>query len=151
MNERHLTEAEIQDCALGTARTAQVEHLSACALCHTKVTNYRTIFAMVDELQQPALDFDVEELVMARLPHPAVISPSSERWAYLVVCFVLALLFVPLYLYRDELLKITRGMQPVALCLTGLTALVVLGFQVADLYRNHLRKINTLISGDLQL
>jgi hypothetical protein len=148
MNPVHLTENEIQDCALGTAESDQIQHLNFCPLCHTKVANYRLILEVMDELPKPSFDFDVEELVMAQLPQPAV---RSERWVYIAACFVLALLFVPLWIFRDELAKIAHDVQPVALCLTGLTVVVILPLHVGELYRKHLKKINALISGDLQL
>jgi len=148
----HLTETEIQDCALGTAGLDQIEHLSSCPLCDSEVANYRVILATMDELPQPQLDFDVTELVISRLPQPPVTSPTpGERWVYVIACFVLALLFAPLYLYRNDLLKMTRDVQPMALCLVGLTALVILVFHVREMYREHLKKLNALISGDLQL
>ncbi|MFI5163468.1 MAG: hypothetical protein ACHQHN_19470 [Sphingobacteriales bacterium] len=152
MNGEHLTEIEIQNCALGTTGLAQIEHASSCPLCNSQVTNYRLIFAMMDELPQPVLNFDAAEVVIPRLPQLAIASPAwSGRRVYAVACFLLALLFVPVYLSRNDLVKMTRGLGSNALYLIGLTTLIILIFQVVEMYRKHVRKVNTLISGDLQL
>lgn len=151
MNSEHLSEAEIQNYALGTAGPDQAEHVDSCLICHSRVTNYSLIFSVMDELPEPVLDFDAAELVMSHLPQPTAVRGPGERGVYLIACLVLTLLGVPVYLNIDDLLKMTSGLRPVTLYLVGLTTLVVLIFQVTESCRQHLKKINALIAGDMQL
>ena len=57
MNKDHLSEAEIQQYALGKAGLNTIEHIDSCAFCEAKAANYRLIFSVMDELPQPAFDF----------------------------------------------------------------------------------------------
>jgi hypothetical protein len=144
MKNDHLSEAEIQQYALGMAGLNTKEHIGSCAICEAKAANYRLIFSAMDELPQPAFDFDVAGLVMAQLQQAEAAPDRNERWLYLLVFAALASISIPVYTYRVYFFKIFAGILPAAMYLVILVALFILVFQGIEMFRKHQKQINTL-------
>lgn len=142
MNKDHLSEAEIQQYALGKAGLNTIEHIDSCAFCEAKAANYRLIFSVTDELPQPAFDFDVASLVLGQLPERS--SARDERWFYLLIFAALASIGIPVYFYRVYFLKMFAGILPAAMYLVILIILFLLVFQGIEMFRKYQKQINIL-------
>ncbi|WEA00573.1 hypothetical protein [Mucilaginibacter sp. SJ] len=144
MNNSHLSEEEIQGFVLGQGRSEDIKHLSSCPLCSSKAANYRSILSTINDLPKPAFDFDVASLVIAQLPVQKSKVTAGDTWVYLLVFAAIGSLIIPIYLYRDELLKMFNGVLPVALYLIVLAAILILVFQGLEIFRKYRKQMNSL-------
>jgi len=144
MRNGHLSEEEIQQFVLEQGSAVDSEHLTSCPLCSTKAANYRSILLAMSDLPKPAFDFDVASLVIAQLPRQKPATVIGDLWIYLLVFTALGALAIPIYLYRDELLKMFNGVLPIALYLTVLAALFILVFQGVEIFRKYRKQMDAL-------
>lgn len=144
MNKDHLSEEEIQQYALGTVTLNAKEHIGSCAICEAKAANYRLIFLAMDQLPQPAFDFDVASLILAQLPQPETTVAGDERWFYLLIFAALASIGIPVYVYRLYFFKMFTGILPAALYLVILVTVFILVFQGVEMFRKYQKQLNVL-------
>ncbi|MEZ2337381.1 hypothetical protein AB6735_17180 [Mucilaginibacter sp. RCC_168] len=144
MNKVHLSEEEIQQYALGKGNLNTIEHIGSCVSCEAKAANYRLIFSEMDELPQPAFDFDVASLVLAQLPQPETTVAGDERWFYLLIFAALASIGIPVYVYRLYFFKMFKGILPEAMYLVVLIILFILVFQGIEIFRKYQKQLNIL-------
>ncbi|SHN33564.1 hypothetical protein [Mucilaginibacter sp. OK098] len=144
MNNDHLSEAEIQEYALGTAGLNTKEHIGSCAICEAKAANYRLIFSAMDQLPQPAFDFDVTSLMLAQLPQPETSPDRDERRFYLLIFGALASISIPVYVYRVYFFKMFSGILPAAMYLVILVTVFILVFQGIEMFRKYRKQLNIL-------
>ena len=69
MNEKHLSDKEIQQYALEKENhNAKIaEHIRSCKACKAKLEIYQLVFAEVKVAPKPAFDFDLPSLVLAEI------------------------------------------------------------------------------------
>ncbi|MDB5155793.1 MAG: hypothetical protein JWR50_500 [Mucilaginibacter sp.] len=144
MKNDHLSEAEIQQYALGTADLNTKKHIGSCAICEAKAANYRLIFSEMDGLLQPAFDFDVASLVLSQLPQPETATDRDERWLYLLIFGALASISIPVYIYRLYFFKMFTGILPVSMFLVILVTLFIIVFQGIEMFRKYQKQLNIL-------
>jgi hypothetical protein len=144
MNNDHLSEEEIQQYALGGTGLNTIEHIGSCAICEAKAANYRLIFLEMDQLPQPAFDFDVASLVLAQLPRPETTPDTGERWFYLLIFATLASISIPVYIYRVYFFKMFTGILPAAMYLVILVTVFILVFQGIEMFRKYQKQLNIL-------
>jgi hypothetical protein len=144
MNNNHLSEAEIQQYALGKPSLQAQAHIAACAICAVEAANYRLIFSEMDKLPRPAFDFDVSGLVLGQLPQTETAPVSNERWFYLLIFAAFALIGVPVYIYRVYFLSMFTAILPGSVYLAILSALFILILQCTSMFRKYQKQMNAL-------
>jgi hypothetical protein len=148
MKTEHLTDSEIQIYSLSQADIEPriTEHISTCESCRAKAGAYRQLFLEIKELRAPAFDFNLSDLVLARLSKEKSPVWETKTLVYLTIFGILALLAFPAYLYREYLLLLFTGISAMFLYLTGITALVIFIFQSIEVYKQYQRKSDALNS-----
>jgi len=146
MNTQHLSEMDIQQYAADKANCGadMILHVESCEKCRAAAAVYRQLFAAVREQPPAAFDFDLPALVVSRLPAARPPSPAGSRLLYLLAIAVLGCIGIPLYLFRETLLKMYAGILPMAIYLIILPIAVIFIFQCLELYRNHQKRMDAL-------
>ena len=146
MKTEHLTDSEIQIYAYSQADSEPeiIKHVLSCESCRAKARSYRQLLHEIKEQRAPAFDFNLPDLVLARLSKEKSPVRETKTLLYLTIPGVLAILAIPAYLYREYLLILFTGISAIFLYITGVTALVIFIFQSMEAYKQYQRKSNAL-------
>jgi len=146
MRPSHLSEMEIQQYAVDEPGCAAriSSHLAGCAECRAEVAAYRSLFSALSSVPAPVFDFDLEALVLSRIPDPAPQASSDTLLLKILVPACIVAIGLPFYLYRGFLIRWFSGMLPVALWLLILPVAAVLVLQGLDLYKKYQKQMNAL-------
>lgn len=139
MNSQHLTEEEIQDCAIAEEAIAPAAkaHLSQCTSCEEKVRTFNLLFSSMKEIPPSEFGFDVSSLVLSQLEN----NSSRLGWSNFVIGLFIA---VGIVCSGMLLLNVKHLISGFGGYLLLLTALMVLLFQIGSTYRKYLTQINLL-------
>jgi hypothetical protein len=147
MKTEHLSEIEIQQYALNKSDCGKdiIAHIESCEECAAEAENYRLMFTGIKQYPKPVFDFDISELVLARLPKskPAF---ALNSFFYFLFSVVLIGIGIPAYLFREYLLKIFVGIVPMVMYLIIITAVAILIFQGIEIYRKYQKQMQSLNS-----
>ncbi|OOG77678.1 hypothetical protein [Algoriphagus sp. A40] len=139
MNSQHLTEEEIQDCAIAKEAIAPVvkAHLSHCTSCEEKVRTFSLLFSSMKEIPPSEFGFDVSSLVLAQLEN----NSSRHRWSNFAIGLFIALGIVCSGMLLLNVKQLISGFGGYLLLLT---ALLVLLIQIGSTYQKYLTQIDLL-------
>lgn len=139
MRNQHLTEEEIQDCALDrTAISPEIAaHLSTCKSCEEKVRGYGLLFSGLEKMPSPAFDFNVTDLVLPQLAKP---SPRYS-WMDILIWLLVSAGVVIAGIFLVELKHLFTGYGGY---LITFTALMVLLIQIIGYYRKYQKQMDLL-------
>ena len=146
MKALHLTDEEIQQYALdiSASGTTVVEHATSCEECKAKVTNYRLLFAGIQQQPQAAFEFDLAELVMAQLPSPRPGYSPDNFFIYLIVLAGMVLTGAAFYYFRGYIVSLFTSIAPLFIYLT-VTAVITLSIILSlDMYKTYQKKMRFL-------
>lgn len=146
MTDKHLSEKEIQQYVLNelAADESAKKHLQRCAQCQAMLEAYTVLFSAVKEELKPVFDFDVTGLVVAQLPKPAAKKETSLVWPILSIVFGIVL--ATAWGFKKVFFNVFTNLSTLAICLIIVSAVLLLIFQVADLYKQNQRQLNLLNS-----
>jgi hypothetical protein len=146
MKALHLTDEEIQEYILNKSAMdlSTNEHVSTCEECTAKVANYQLFFAAIKQQPQPAFDFDLAELVMAKLPAPKPVTAPGNSFIYIFVMVALASTGAALYYFRTFIASLFTSITPLLIYLTAVTLITLAVFLSMDMYKNYHRKMKAL-------
>lgn len=137
----HPNDEELQDYALNSkCRSETIEHIRECTKCSLKVANYKLIFAEIVLQETPVFDFDLNKLVIGKLPKQNI-KYSFEKYFSFIAAGIIVLTFVSLLYF---LINKFSTLKPLVICLTIITATFVTVFLAIDMYKKYNDKINTL-------
>lgn len=145
MLNKHLTDGEIQEFLLEGSQsdTGLAKHLEICPECRERVAAYELLFAGIGELEKPVFEFNLAELVVARLPGRQM-ETVRDRLPVFVLVFVAVLLIGMGFVFRQYLALLFAGMASLAIYLMIIGVMVMLAFFCLDMYKNYQRKMQAL-------
>ncbi len=141
----HLTDGEIQLYVFAKEECAPhiTDHMMQCDDCSARATLYRLMIDHVKQQVSPSFDFDLSASVMAKISSKP--EPAWERFAVYIIALVLILLLaIPIYIYWGYFIEIFSRVSALLYYLIGVSALIILIFQIIDIYRRYQEKINSL-------
>ncbi len=148
MKGTHVSEMEIQryvfdkdDCPIQIAA-----HIETCDSCSARAANYQMIFSEIKQYPKPVLDFDLEKMVLAKLPKPVPAFSFVIFLACALSILLIAGLGVFAYLHNEILVRLFTGILPIAIYLIMITAATVIMLQSLDMYKKYQRKMHALKS-----
>jgi hypothetical protein len=146
MKALHLTEEEIQEYALDNSALgmAEREHAGTCESCKASVAEYQLLFAGLKQQPQPAFDFDLPELVMAKLPKPKPLASSGNSFIYVLVFAAIALTGVALYYFRSYIANLFTSITPLLIYLAATSIITLAVILSLDMYKNYHKKMRAL-------
>lgn len=146
MRKGHLSEDEIQQYALNASGSEAdiIEHVETCKTCKTRLANYRSLFAAIQEQPRPAFEFDVAGHVLSQLQGKTKGSTKMDWPLYLVISVVFSLIGVPLYWLRKDIAIMLAGMLPITIGLVTISGILILMFQCIDLFKKYKRRSDAL-------
>ena len=145
MIKAHPTDAEIQLYVAEPQVISQqmANQIQGCAICQSKAANYALLFDNIKAAAKPAFDFDLSALVMEQLPAPKRAFP----WAAIVVSvFSVAIVAVSVIFFGSAMAASVRAVSGVLLTVAVAGALTILIFQVMEMFREHQKRIATILS-----
>ena len=139
MKTGHLSEDAIQQYVLDApgCEADTIEHIRCCETCKTRIANYRSLFAAIQEQPKPAFEFDVAGLVLSRFPEKTKVLTSRDWPLYLLVSAVFSLIGVPLYWLRKDIAIMFVGMLPITIGLVTISTILVFLFQGIELFKKY--------------
>lgn len=147
MTTKHLSEAEMQQFALGSenSNTQIIDHIQSCETCRVKADTYQLIFTQIKVQPKPVFDFNLTDLVMNQLPQRKQ-ETSFENIALYITAFVSILITgFAVYYFRPFLSNALTGITPIAayLVITTLASLLIfLGIDMFSRYNRQMKILN---------
>jgi len=147
MKTEHLSEIEGQQYVLNKTNCERniIEHIESCAECAAEAENYRLMFAAIKQQPKPVFDFDVSQLVLARLPQSKS-SFSLNFLFYFLFAVALGSIGLLAYVFRQYLLKIFTGILPMVMYMIITITVAILIFQGIEIYRKYQKQMRSLNS-----
>lgn len=144
MKNVHLTDEEIQQYVLNAEATSQaaLAHIQTCTHCQQQAAQYQLLFAGIENQQNETFDFDIADLVMAKLPQPEPVHDKSLVYAMLAI--VAAMVGVMAYLFGNSTASLFAFMQPLLVGLVIITAFGLAGFLGLDMYQKYKTQMKVL-------
>jgi len=107
----HLSELEIQDCALGGTDypNAIIEHIASCTDCRAEIRAYEALFSGIDQQGVPDLNFDISALVIPQLKRNKARLTADRFIAGFLVIFSSSCIGIPIYIFRRNILYMFSG------------------------------------------
>lgn len=145
MNQPHLSDQTLQLLASQSVQLQPEEqaHLKSCPQCAAQVTAYTTLFGELKQLPESHFSFDVEALVMEKIP---VIKEhrTDKWWLWLPLLVIVPAGAVMGYVFRSQLNDLFSGLPGLetALGITASVCLLVLG--AYDLIRNYNQRLKNI-------
>ena len=145
MTTIHPNEIEIQAYALGdTCEFHTIEHIKSCKECGARVANYRILFEELAQQQPSVITFDLNQVVMNKLPKPVPKHFTKNISLTLITIFVLLGMIGLFFWGVPGISSIIAGVTPILLYLVVTMAILITAFLCFDLYRKHVEQVDTL-------
>jgi hypothetical protein len=142
----HLSELEIQDCALYQSNCPAeiLRHLESCAGCNAEVEAYRFLFSEIDQQNAPAFDFDISALVIPTLTRTRARMTVEHFIAGFLVIFAACCIGIPLVIYRRNILYMFEGVPPFFIYSIIGSTLIILITRITLMYKKFQRQMHFL-------
>ena len=134
--DNHLTDDEIQQFVLNNnPNDTAIEHITTCEACRVSAANYATMFKAIEEAPAPLFEFDLANMVMVALPKPKQLPAQRDYFMYSVLFAAIAVLCIPVYLYKKDLARVFENLAPVMVVLIVLPVTAILCLQLYETYK----------------
>ena len=139
MRTGHLSEDAIQQYVLDApgCEADTIEHIRCCETCKTRIANYRSLFAAIQEQPRPAFEFDVADLVLSQLQGKPKEMTRMEWPLYLLISAIFSLIGVPLYWLRKDIAIMFAGMLPITISLVTISTILVFLFLGIEFFKKY--------------
>lgn len=148
MNKMHLTEEMLQLVAMeGTGNHPSAkEHLRECPSCEAQVRMISRMIESVESLPTATFQFNLTDIVLESLPEKSTVVQSKKRASsgYLVMILVFVSALILCYIFRKQLLYISKTPNEITLFLISISGFVLLFLLIADMVREYDKKIEKL-------
>jgi hypothetical protein len=146
MNNIHPSEKEIQKYALDEmdADPVIIAHIGSCFDCQAEVSTYQMLFSGIKEQTAAAFDFDVQELVLSKLPKTHTRLSTDDIIAGFLVIFTCSCIGIPVYIFRKIILNSFIDIPPFFIysIVIGTTGILVI--KILSLYKKFLKQMHLL-------
>jgi hypothetical protein len=146
MLDNHLTDEEVQNYVLDrdSIETRVSVHVQRCEACKARVETYQLLFTALGEQPAPAFEFNLSELVMAKLPSPEARTSRDTIFVYLLSISSILLMAIALYIFRKDIIELVPDPTPLLGYLIIPAVITVLVLSCIDMYKNYQNKMNSL-------
>jgi phosphoglycerol transferase MdoB-like AlkP superfamily enzyme len=140
MKTAHPSDAELQQYAQDRVLCPEevVMHVEGCSDCRAGVMAYATLFEGLDQQPAVAFDFDVAELVMAKLP-------GERNSRYMIAGIIFLVIAIPAYLFRKNAFWVFTGISTLALALILAAAGVFMVLRIMALYKVYQKRLQQFV------
>lgn len=146
MVTKHLTDEEIQLFAIdkNSYEVSVTEHIHVCQECKTKVEVYQSLMTGIHLQPTPSFEFDLSKLVLEKLPtqKPKAANDKLLTWMLVFVCIGFASAIF--YYFRSYLAGMFEGVTILIIYMIAITAITVIAFLVADMYKKFKKEMKVL-------
>ena len=146
MNNIHPFEKELQQYALGKsdANPEVIAHIESCPDCQAEVSTYQMLFSEIKEQPSASFDFDVQELVLSKLPKTKAGLSTDDIIAGFLVIFTCSCIGIPVYIFRKIILNSFIDIPPFFIysIIIGTTAILII--KILSLYKKFLKQMHLL-------
>ena len=146
MNNIHPSEKEIQQYALDKMDSNPVimAHIDSCSYCQAEVSIYKTLFSGIKEQPSASFDFDVQELVLSKLPKTHTRLSTDDIIAGFLVIFTCSCIGIPVYIFRKIILNCFTDIPPFFIfsIIVGTTAILII--KILSLYKKFHKQMHLL-------
>jgi hypothetical protein len=146
MNDIHPSEKEIQQYALdkSAADPEVIVHIQSCTICRSEVTTYQMLFSEIKEQPPVSFDFDLQKLVLAKLPKTNTGLSADDIIAGFLVIFTCFCISVPVYIFRKIILYSFADIPSFFIysIIAGTTAILIIN--ILSLYRKFIKQMHVL-------
>ncbi len=146
MNNIHPSEKEIQQYALDKLDSSPeiIAHIDSCPDCQAEVSTYQLLFSEIKEQPAPAFDFDLQELVLSKLPKPNSRLSTDEIIAGFLIVFTCSCIGIPVYIFRKIILNTFIDIPPIFIYSIIISTTVILIIKILSLYKKYLKQMHLL-------
>jgi hypothetical protein len=146
MTNNHLNDAEIQQYILQKTQCNIdiVKHVQNCKTCKIKAKQYTLLFEGIKQQENPVFDFNLADLVIGQLPKSRVRVSNDKSFSYFIFFISLFSLCIILYLFRDSLLSLFKGITPILIGLIITSVISISVFLGIDMYKKYQTKLKCL-------
>jgi hypothetical protein len=147
MNNIHPWERELQQYALdkSDANPEVITHIESCPDCQAEVSTYQMLFTEIKEQPPVSFDFDVQELVLSKLPKTnTALSIVDDIVAGFLVIFTCSCIGIPVYIFRKIILNSFIDIPPFFIysIIIGTTGILIT--KILSLYKKFLKQMHLL-------
>jgi hypothetical protein len=146
MNNIHPSEKEIQQYALDKMDSNPVimAHIDSCSDCQAEVSIYQTLFSEIKEQPSVSFDFDVQELVLSKLPKTHTRLSTDDIIAGFLVIFTCSCIGIPVYIFRKIILNSFIDIPPFFIysIVIGTTGILII--KLLSLYKKFIKQMHLL-------
>jgi hypothetical protein len=146
MNNIHPFEKELQQYALAKsdADPEVIAHIESCPDCQAEVSTYQILFSELKDLPTVSFDFDVQELVLSKLPKTKTGLSTDDIIAGFLVIFTCSCIGIPVYIFRKLILNSFADVPPFFIysIIIGTTGILIL--KILYLYKIFLKRMHFL-------
>ena len=146
MNNIHPSEKEIQQYALDKMDSDPViiTHIGSCPDCQAEVSTYQMLFSEIKEQPPVSFDFDVQKLVLSKLPKTNTGLSTDDIIAGFLVIFTCSCIGIPVYIFRKIILNSFIDIPPffVYSIIIGTTGILIA--KILSLYKIFLKQMHHL-------
>jgi hypothetical protein len=146
MNNIHPSEKKIQQYAFDKSDTSQevISHIESCPDCQAEVSTYQILFSEIKELPLASFDFDVQELVLSKLPKTNTGLTTDDIIAGFLVIFTCSCIGIPVYIFRKIILNSFIDIPPFFIysIIIGTTGILII--KILSLYKKFLKQMHLL-------
>ena len=146
MTTKHLTDDELQQYVLngGPIKNEIAAHINVCEDCSTRMEAYRVLIMGIEQQPAPVFDFDLQELVLSRLPAVAEkkTGDNLSPWIFIGPAVIAGGLII--YFFGGYFAYLLAGIATLATGLVSLSAGILATVLGIDMYRTYKKKINAV-------
>ena len=146
MNNIHPSEKEIQQYALDKmdSNPAIIAHIDACPDCQAEVSTYQMLFSEINNQPSASFDFDVQKLVLSKLPKSTAGLSTDDIIAGFLVMFTCSCIGIPVYIFRKIILNSFTDIPPffIYAIIIGTTGILII--KILSLYKKYLKQMHLL-------
>ena len=146
MNNIHPFEKELQQYALNKSDAGPevIAHIESCPDCQAEASTYQILFSEIKDQPAVSFDFDVQELVLSKLPKTNMGLSTEDIVAGFLVIFTCSCIGIPVYIFRKIILNSLTDVPPFFIysIIIGTTGILIL--KILSLYKKFLKQMHFL-------
>ena len=146
MNNIHPYEKELQQYALGKSDSNPdvIAHIESCPDCQAEVSTYQMLFSEIKEQPVAAFDFDLQKLVLSKLPKTQTRLTTDDIIAGFLVVFTCSCIGIPVYVFRKIILNTFIDIPPIFIYSIIISTTAILVIEILSLYKKYLKQMRLL-------
>jgi len=146
MNNIHPFENELQQYALGISDSNPdvIAHIESCPGCQAEIYAYQMLFSEIKKQPSASFDFDVQELVLSKLPKTNTGLSTDDIIAGFLVIFTCSCIGIPVYIFRKIILNSFTDIPPFFIysIIIGTTGILIT--KILYSYKKFIRQMHLL-------